>query len=299
MEKVEVTLNKDPVAKFNTLEKFTEKRLAEINKITKSGVKADKQAIIYTMDDALKLNLQASQEMEKIKKNDDRAVAEKNAVGAQENYQKLLSATAANIGINADDEIIDNISSAIDQLAEKKEIKKAVRENKEEITGDKIEVINEQEATTTVKEEFIRGTSTVKKKILDRNMKKIEKAKTNKDEEAKQKISAAQKKIKELKNTINKDDYEEGDVDVLLDKLDAKMEKAEAALESGDMEKTEDLLKSTDALTNNAKHFIRNKKNNNKSKEQSQDQDIQKDDGNRTEKTNKLKNLYKNFHKDR
>lgn len=77
MENVEVTLKKDPVAKFNTLEKFTQKRLAEINTMAKSGAKADKQAIINTMDEALKLNLQAGMEMEKIKKSDDRAAAKK------------------------------------------------------------------------------------------------------------------------------------------------------------------------------------------------------------------------------
>jgi hypothetical protein len=69
-------------------------------------------------------------------------------------------------------------------------------------------------------------------------------------------------------------DYDEDQVSRLFDRLDKKMVEAQERIDDNDLPAAAGLLNSTEALTNNAKHFLRPRK----SGETRQDGKNEKDD---------------------
>ena len=66
-----------------------------------------------------------------------------------------------------------------------------------------------------------------------------------------------------FKKDLPDEKYQADDVKILVDKLNGKIKKAQEALESGDLKKSDELIKTTKAITNNARYFIRKNKDRN------------------------------------
>ena len=79
----------------------------------------------------------------------------------------------------------------------------------------------------------------------------------------KQTINTIQNEIKKLNDDLENNGYLRQDIKILNKHLEKKIEKAKDAVEKNNINAAKGIINTTKALTNNAKHFLKEKKNNN------------------------------------
>lgn len=256
IENLEIKMAAEPAAKVNVLEKLADRRLAEAENLSKKNAGETGHLIKSTINEALNLNALADDELVKlpVASNTENYTAVKN--NYKKNFTARLSNTAANVGIKADDELLDNISLALDRFSAQAKNNAGKAQEKFSNYFPEASSTNAQEAINNEKIEKADDEDIVNKNN-SRDNRAIGQKRNFTEKEAADELKNTEQNISLLKTKINKKDYTPEEVDVLFDKLDKKIEKAEEALKTGDLQKTADLIESTESLTNNAEHFIK------------------------------------------
>ena len=89
----------------------------------------------------------------------------------------------------------------------------------------------------------------------------------NKD--IKQAINIIQDEIKKLNDDLENNGYQKEDVQFLNKHFEKKIKKAQDEVEKNNINAAKNIIDTTAALTNNAKHFLKEKENNNSKSEKS------------------------------
>ena len=84
-----------------------------------------------------------------------------------------------------------------------------------------------------------------------------------------QTINIVQDEIEKLNDNLENNGYRKEDVQILNKHLDTKIKKAKDAVEKNNINAAKSIIDTTAALTNNAKHFLKEKKDNNRKPEKS------------------------------
>ena len=254
IEQVELGLSFSPVAKYQTLEKITGKRLAELEKLSAEPSQAKTEAIINTVKAAIDYNQEADNELSKISNIKDLQAAKKIVNNFKADYKNHLEQSASNIGVKANDEILGNISLALDRFSDR--------------TDDRLGAVDKLwQTSTTRKHGFIinnnKNSTSVEDKLLTTENGQNQNISETSLDAARQQLAATEKNINQLKKDLPDEKYQADDVKILVNKLNDKIKKARGALESGDLKKSDELIKTTKAITNNARYFIRKNKDKN------------------------------------
>lgn len=289
IEKVELAFPQSAPAKVATYEKMAERRLAEAAVLTKKPEIKKPQAIVETIKEAVAFSDKAVVAVQQIATSTEKDKLDNLITAKQDEHMAELSAVAAQVGPANDDTVVDTIALALDKI---KQVK--VRTDKkikfQRLPGllPKLEI--EQSATSTVatstiitepeeakqvdEQTILEATATKALKEIPegKNRPKIWQFTKEKSTTTPQKIENKNKaivqenienmkaNIKTLKSNLESKPFDQNDVTALINRLNSKIKKAGQALNSGNLNQADDLLKTTEALTNNAEHFIKPKK---------------------------------------
>lgn len=145
---------------------------------------------------------------------------------------QALTQIANTVGIKAEEEVLDVVAEALEA------VKKAQPDDKE-----KKKNINN------------------KPRVESQNIAAPNASLQNND--IKQTINIIQDEIKKLNDDLENNGYLRQDIKILNKHLEKKIEKAEDAVEKNNINAAGVIINTTEALTNNAKYFLKEKKNNN------------------------------------
>ncbi len=225
VEKVEFTFTFSDDKKSEKLEKFAQRRFAEAEIISEEIMEDELEySLVETIEEALQLKKQA-----KNMKTAD-GLDDKKNTNKQDKEIKILSNIAEQVGIGAEEKVLDTVAEALDNAKNKQ-----VKEQKETSSMPQKKNINKQKLDEGEQKELI-----IKSKAS---------------------FGRIKQEAKKLEEDLSSEGYNLLDVEILSQKLNFKIKKSEKALEKNDIEEVERILESVEALSNNAKHFI--KKNNN------------------------------------
>jgi Rad3-related DNA helicase len=146
------------------------------------------------------------------------------------NQKEKLNKIASFVGIEGDEELVENIAVAMDDIAGKYYRSK----------GKKDEVIKNASSSSEKQEK-----------------EKKEKKDNNDSLENIERFTELKKNVKDLKDDLEGDNYDEMDIEVLFERLDKRIEDVKDGIESETPKNINGIINSTKALTNNAKHFIK------------------------------------------
>ena len=295
IETIEISLAQSDIAKVKKYVKMAERRLDEAE--TLSGKDNSEENMVNTINEAMENSFEADlelgnifseKEIEKMEKVIDKAKAEQGI---------LLATIAQNVGVTASETVIDSVALAL-------ETTNAGKNNKEELNrGQTKKIINTlpeagfatttyagevDEATNT--EEFIKDSKL--KKAEEKNLQKIEQKKHT-HEIARESLSELISRVEGLKEELQTTEYEEDDVNILFERLDKRINKAQEFIEEDKLSGFEGILQSTSAISNNAKHFIKTQKDNSK-KNKSENTEDENNEINNKGNSNKINQGNKN-----
>ncbi len=223
IEKIEVGLVFSEEAKAKKYSKFVDRRIEESFVMMKKNAINNSDNLKRTID-----NLSATD-----KKIDQ--IVEKNKIqliDKKEKQASLLKEIAAKVGVDVDEDIMDSVALAIEEL-----------ENESE---------KEQEVLINNKNIFIPKVETVETKIPEKRI--VE----NDVDRQKQVVVDLKIDVAELKENLeNKMQYRGEDVSKIIGRLDSKIENVERVMKENRNGSVTGLLKSTQAVMKNAKHFLK------------------------------------------
>ncbi len=223
IEKIEVGLAFSEEAKAKKYSKFVDRRIEESFVMMKKNQTNNNDNLKRTID-----NLSATD-----KKIDQ--IVEKNKIkliDKKEEQVSLLKEIATKVGVDVSECVMNSVALAIEEL-----------ENESE---------KEQEVLTNNKNIFIPKVETVEIKIPERRMI------GNDVDRQKQVIVDLKIDVAELKENLeNKMQYRGEDVSKIIGRLDSKIENVERVMKENRNGSVTGLLKSTQAVIKNAKHFLR------------------------------------------
>ncbi len=236
VEKIELALASSPTDKAEKLAKFSEQRLAEADVLQKEKPSSETNiGIKETVKAAAVLHEEAQLES---------ADSEK-ASRQNQKYEQSLHELAQTIGINAAEDVVDTIAEALEKTKyPSMPARQAISNSRKyKIATGSRELIKASSTDEISDGMYPSATTTARSGIIS-------------DE-----LYMARDRVESLKKSLPADDYEPQEVDALFRRLDKKLEQSAAALEDGKSQAATGLLRSTEALTNNAKHFIKSKDN--------------------------------------
>ncbi|MDA3840150.1 MAG: DUF5667 domain-containing protein [Patescibacteria group bacterium] len=239
IEKIELKVANTDIEKQEKYEKFSERRLSEAEVLSENiKENEDRVAISNTIKAAVALKEKA------------REIAFKEGDGSEQsriNQREKLNNIASFVGIEEDDELVENIASAMDNI------------------GENIQVNNNGRG------EMMRNASSTKfnnGQIRSNNLESDDRLmgqgenssdRITEDLENTERLLELKEKVEALKIDLKDDDYDETDVEALFEKLDKRVETVTEAIENEDQKNINGIINSTKAITNNAKHFIKMK----------------------------------------
>ncbi|MCK5509953.1 hypothetical protein KAI65_00210 [Candidatus Parcubacteria bacterium] len=243
VEKVELALVFSEKEKQEKQEKLIVRRLNEAEILSQNtGSKKYNLALVETINEAMKLREELEEEIKAIKKQEvwSQNFADKNTSKNKEKEIKeiqTLTQIANTVGIKAEEEILDVVAETLEAV-------KKTQPNKE-----KKKNINN-------KPRFESQDITASSASLQNN-------------DIKQTINTIQDEIKKLNDDLENNGYLRQDVKILNKHLEKKIKKAKDAIEKNNINAAKGIINTTEALTNNAKYFLKEKKNNNSKPEKS------------------------------
>ena len=177
------------------------------------------------------------------------------------NEAEILS---QNIGKEHNLALVETINEAMELKKEIKIIEKQEKKQIQTLTqiANTVGIKAEEEVLNTVAEalEMVKKTQPNKENKKNINNKPRVESQNNAIEQT---INIIQDEIKKLNDDLENNGYHKEDVQMLNKRLEKKIEKAKDAVEKNNINAASAIINSTAALTNNAKHFLKEKKNNN------------------------------------
>jgi hypothetical protein len=262
MEKVEVSLALSAPAKANTYTKLTDRRLAEAEVLSE---KNQSQALIETINEATRLAEKADEETQNITEEQKQSQVQATINQAKETQQNTLATIAHTVGIKAEEKVLDSIALAFEAVKPKRPEDRGGKDEPTEKIHDETmgqaptsspEVLEEEEGAKTDQPAYPLPTAT--DAVRDR-LKVKKQELEDRQQEAPASFNQLKNKVEDLKTDITEEEYELEDVDALFDRLNNKMEQAQKSWQDHNLNNFDGLIKSTEALTNNARHFIKSK----------------------------------------
>lgn len=267
IEAAELKINDAPIAKINTLEKLAGRRLAETLVINQKKAGPDKKEadVRGSLSEALALTAEASRRAEMILDQAEQAKAEVIINESGKKHQSRLNDLAGGIGFNADEETLDAIALAFEEIkkaAKKTDMKKYLKNS--DSPDNKDAIISAPASSATAADAVIREKLA---EMTDKNNNQTDRSEVNavifgtstevKKNNLKKETKQIKNKVESLKENLKIENYNPGEVKALADNLDNKIKKAEKAQDEGRLDEVGDILKKIEALSNNAEHFFK------------------------------------------
>jgi hypothetical protein len=279
IESAELKMNYTPIAKINTLEKFASRRLAETIVLNQKDINSNKKEadLQSSLKEAVALTTQASKQAETILNQPEQAKAEMIISEARKTHQGLLNNLAGGVGLKASEDMLDSIALAFEEIksvaqepVNKKLEENIILKNHDIINNNDTKVATTTSATTTIiRKEFTgqkyqKNIKLSKPEIKDRISGTSTDAEENNSENETKLINddwpqtqAIKNNIKNLKDNLKTENYNLEDIKALGDNLDNKITRAEKARDEGRFKEAGEILKKTEALSNNAEYFLK------------------------------------------
>lgn len=248
LEKAELSLSRSSLAKVKTYEKFVERRLDEASILSQDNKEA-KLELIETINKALFYSRLALGEAEQVNKGERAQEVREIIENAQSRQVNSLAGVAQTVGIEVEDDVLDNIALALDNIKTQQAEVDQGRRGHNHLPGAE----SRQGATTDAGEEDIVAYSESEDKSTTSAPASI----INKRVAIQRALNKTRESISGLKESLPNEEFAPDDVSVLFNRLDRKVEQAEKALENENLGQLDGMLKATQALTNNARHFIK------------------------------------------
>lgn len=260
MENIEIRLTRDESVKPAAYVKFAERRLAEAEVL--SLKQADPQtaaALREAITEAEDLSRQAGVAIREIKDESVRAGVQEKINEAAKEHIGPLSRIARSVGITADEETLDTIAMAMER-AQKNNRRK---ENAGVSNGFPIDLpkpdvpsaIDDSGSGGAAPGRFTEPDETGQAEEVKPSVAAEPEAELK--EQAQNSLFIAAEKVANLKEDLLAEDYDQADMKKLFGRLGEKLDKAQNKIESDELSEINEILKSAEALTNNAKHFIK------------------------------------------
>lgn len=251
IEKIELVLADTPAKKVAVMAKLAERRLAETEKLSEDESMAANDNLAATINEITNLTTEAAFEAKSKLNPDEKKEVDDKIFQIKERQLEKMEKIANKFGLKASDDLLDSLAVNIDDLKKDKQVKNNFSEV---LSIVKI-------STSTRSHEFLprvgnkSGSSTVSTSTAAA---KRETAGSKIDEKnISDSWNNANEQISLLKERLLSDGISERDFSDLFNKLDDRLTKAQAAINSGNFNQANGLIKSTEALSNNAKHFLR------------------------------------------
>lgn len=257
LENIEARFATSPIAQIEFHNKIAERRIAEaqfLNQAATPGSIDETPPVVLKHENEFNDTLRdADNEIKEANEHageiNDRAELDRSLAllsDAHLNGLDKIKALAAGVGIEADDQTTDNIAIVLDNIKSRQQ--KIVRAISQ-FDGD-LKQADEREGSDASSSDAVSG--------------KRERASTT-PEEATESLNQIKNEIENLTSELSQNDrISQKQVEQLTERLNKKIEQAKSAIESGDLNKFNGLLRATEALTNNGRHFLRESKPKNK-----------------------------------
>lgn len=272
VENIEMNLPASLPRQVATYEKMAARRLSEAEFLAAQNGLAQPDEIETAINDAVGLKAKAaakSKEAENQKASD--RVADIINESTERQAEKLAK-IALHVGINSNEELVDTIAIALDDVKTKKQDFKFVNNfpKADEVliatTSDSglefIEDTTGKQTATSVQSRPVHDPVSSSSNRNEKFRKATSTAKIITRDEAEEAISGVKRSIDSLKDSLSVESFPEQDVRKLIDRLNNKLDRSYQAMELNDFDKLNGLLNSTWALTNNAKHFMKKNETN-------------------------------------
>jgi len=256
VEKIELGLSFTPESKVETLIKISNHRLDEA--FVLSEEKND-EALELSLNEAIILNQRAQEEL----KNAGEAKGvkiEKIINENKENQINKLKNVAEKIGVEAGDSVLEEVAVTLDYLKGDDENQDDVQEketgnnNSFPISEEKMEERESSDVEQPVNGRQNQGNgNSVEKGNYYKKPAQSTQNKSNLEAD----LEGVRKGVEELKNDLQKGELEQESVDTMVERLDDRIKKAEILIEEEELEDADMIIRSTEAIRNNAKHFIK------------------------------------------
>jgi hypothetical protein len=249
LEDVQLSLSFTSEQKAETYSKLAERRLDEANVLSNEG-KTEKTevALANTVKEAMRLEENADAQTALVTAGSKQEALKVEIRNTAEAQIAKLKDVAKNVGVKAREDTMDSIAMSLDALSDD------IKDRASNVIKKKDEVLiqplfstassSNENPENDVREK--RNATSSSRSIFDQT-----KAEANLDE-----IKA---KVENLRAELDSNSFEQSDVKALFDRLDNKVERAQDAINEDQKANFQGLLQSAQALTNNAKHFIKEK----------------------------------------
>jgi hypothetical protein len=247
VEKVELTIPKSSEDKAAIYEKHASRRLEEAEILSRQTKRNSADYLLATVNQALVDKNKSAEIIAGINNKKDTQVSEK-INRTQQKQAELIKQVAQNVGLEADDRVLDSVSLMISAVTEITKNDDTSQE-KEGIDIDQFKT----EKVEKIKVGSLEATSSKNRVIpgAGRQIKGKSGIKTS-TELSEEKIS-----FDEMVKTIKKDDFPGQGAEKLRSKLETRAVKTNQALSEGDLEKAKDLINDSRRLMKNAKFFLK------------------------------------------
>lgn len=269
LERVELDFSLSQLAKVRTYSKFAQRRVAEAKVLSLGGrlsigfissARAQAEAtgvdsgemfsyLSKTINESVVNIEQAKDEAVKITAGQKLARALEIISQTEERQLETLEDIAGIVGIDTGDQDLDSIAVALDTVRKQHRdiIKKAELAAKAARKQDKINLaeLADDDASSSVQSEIedeVVASSSVK---------------FSDPAEAESSLIQLKNKIENFKGSLKDNNLDEEEFNKLFDRLDKKIETAQETIDQGNLNKLSGILRATEALTNNGRHFLR------------------------------------------
>jgi len=280
LEKIELKLASSDENQAKTLIKLADRRLAEADVLSKQNDVSHNNALAQTIDQAVELDQQAVAVYDRpeaiVPDNQSQVMIDQ---AHQEQIEKLNN-IAAGVGINADEKVVDSVALALDNFKANNGRPKQNTPAK----ADNLPVSHKEIASSTnvasqptnsaiassskqtTKADLIATTSAnqINGPEIDR-IDKTDKVITSQPNNPtpEESLNKVKQSVDKLKQDLSASPYEPGDLKILFERLDNKVNSAEQSLDKNKADSAGGIIRSTEALVNNAKIFLKKAKTDN------------------------------------
>jgi hypothetical protein len=251
VENIELGLANTPEKKITVLTKLASRRLTEVNKLSQQASAQTDSNLAQTINQMVSLTTQADEDASSTSKTEQKTSTKNKIESIKQQQLASVENIAKKRGLKASDQLLDSVALAIDNLKQEREIQHF--SDNSQVTPETASTTFYQFfghdrmniASTSVK------TSTSTEKKTDGNIIKFNQEISTKS------LENIRERVNILKNSLSQEGAAPDDTNNLLQRLDNRLNKAQSAIDSGNFNQAQGLIKSTDAISNNAKHFLR------------------------------------------
>lgn len=255
IEKVEINFSRSATAKVKTYEKLASRRLAEAEVLSQPEIEEEVNvALVETVNEAVRLGSKAQETVKQIPSAVEAEEVQSVIVAAQDKQERALVRIAEQVGIDASETVLDSVALAFQMTT------KSLQETKKwpAISSSAADKVLADEEATSTEEGMVQKPA--KSSVLSKpSTPSFSKASST--ESARQSFNQLKQDISVLKEDLTDNEFKPKDIQTLYNRLEEKVKKVEDAINNDKFDDAQGLMRTTKALTNNAKHFMKQQNN--------------------------------------